>query len=843
MIYARRFSSAIAKRRGGGGFLTRRSGIAAIDTTSRGFSSTRAPSDESREIEALREIEKKVNWLATYTIHHANNIRPKRDGLKVGGHQASSASLVTILTALYTKVLRPQDRVAVKPHAGPVYHALQYLLGRQTKEQLQKFRALGGVQSYPSRTKDKCQVDFSTGSVGLGATATSFAAYVETFLRLKGLEPPAFPGCTEPPKDQGRMIALVGDAELDEGTVAEGLLESWKLDIRNNWWIIDYNRQSLDKIMEEKSYRLIDRMFRTNGWDVVTIKYGKQMRDAFEKPGGKLLRKWINQCDNSKYSALTFAGGKMFRQEITAWCDQAAGTAPDGSGDDDAERQHLKQLLASYNDVQLHGVMTNLGGHCFETVLEAFDRAAESDRRTAFIFYTVKGYGLPSIAGHRDNHGLFMQAKQIEEHREELGIPENEEWDKMSGIHDVEGVRALLDTSPFNAPASREYSVPKVDIPEDLAPNVGGASAKPVSTQAAFGAIMLEISKYENDDFSNRILTAAPDVATTTNLGGFVNKRGIFSPESKKDAFRDNKGVFSMNNWRQSPDGQHVELGIAENNLMILLAAAGLSAELFGQRLFPIGTLYDPFIARGLDSLNYGTYMNSRFMLVGTPSGLTLGPEGGAHQSISSPLISMATPNMRMYEPAFADELKALMRFSFEHMQADDGGSVYLRLSTRPVAQIDRETSLIDDPETTRDIVDGCYYHVPPTDGTSVVVAFSGAIAPEALSAFETIRRERPQDSPALLQITSCDLLANEWKSRGDESHANSMLKRVPRDATIVTVVDAHPTSLSWIGSCCGHRVVPLGVQDYGQSGDLVDLYGHYGLDEAAIVDAAGRCS
>ena len=159
--------------------------------------------DPSR-LACLRELEKKVLWLSSWTIHNANHLRPSRDGLKVGGHQASSASLATLMTALYFDVLRPEDRVAVKPHASPVYHAIQYLLGNQSREQLERFRALGGAQSYPSRTKDADDVDFSTGSVGLGVAMTSFAGLVQDYVRLKGLAPGDAP--------PGRMVALVGEA-------------------------------------------------------------------------------------------------------------------------------------------------------------------------------------------------------------------------------------------------------------------------------------------------------------------------------------------------------------------------------------------------------------------------------------------------------------------------------------------------------------------------------------------------------------------------------------------------------------------------------------------------------
>src|SRR5947209_17746671 len=198
------------------------------------------------KLASLMALERKVLWLSTWMIHNANHLRPSRDGLKVGGHQASSSSVATLMTALYLDVMRPQDRVAVKPHAAPVFHALQYLLGHQTRDKLERFRAFGGAQSYPSRTKDGDIVDFSTGSVGLGVGVTLFASLVQDYLRLKRLVP------TDQPA--GRMIALAGDAELDEGNIFEALLEGWKHDVRNLWWIIDYNRQSLDAVVSDRLF-------------------------------------------------------------------------------------------------------------------------------------------------------------------------------------------------------------------------------------------------------------------------------------------------------------------------------------------------------------------------------------------------------------------------------------------------------------------------------------------------------------------------------------------------------------------------------------------------------------
>jgi transketolase N-terminal domain/subunit len=202
----------------------------------------------------LSALEKKVLWLATWTIHHANYIRENSEGLKVGGHQASSASLATIMTALYFKLLRPQDRVAVKPHASPIFHAIQYLLGRQTLNKLELFRGYKGAQSYPSRSKDTDDVDFSTGSVGLGVAQTLFSSLVQDYVRAHGW------GTDKP---EGRMIALVGDAERDEGNIFEAMLEGWKQGLRNCWWIIDYNRQSLDAVRWDFRGRAASARYRT----------------------------------------------------------------------------------------------------------------------------------------------------------------------------------------------------------------------------------------------------------------------------------------------------------------------------------------------------------------------------------------------------------------------------------------------------------------------------------------------------------------------------------------------------------------------------------------------------
>ena len=766
------------------------------------------PLAEPGRLALLNALERKVLWLSSWMIHNANHLRPSRDGLKVGGHQASSASVVTLMTALYLDVLRPADRIAVKPHASPVYHAIQYLLGRQSLDKLKAFRALGGAQSYPSRTKDGEDVDFSTGSVGLGVAVTSFAALVQDYVRLKGLTPETLP--------LGRMVAIVGDAELDEGNVFEAMLEGWKHDVRNLWWVIDYNRQSLDAVVSDRLFGRIDALFNTMGWRVVTLKYGKRLEAAFAGPDGGALREWIDACPNSLYSALVFKGGEGWRKHLEGDLGHLPG---------------IRAFLDAHDDQSLNAVMTNLAGHDMEAVLEAF-HAIDDDLPTCFIAYTIKGFGLP-FAGHKDNHAGLMNEEQMATFRRAMAVPEGDEWERFAGMPvPIEAVERFLAAVPFAAQRGRRLAAAPVAVPEAL-PLPQGAR---MSTQEGFGRILNDLAGGDSE-LARRIVTCSPDVTVSTNLGGWVNRRGVFDRRERADVFRDEK-VISAQRWQMSPQGQHIELGIAEHNLFLLLAALGLSAPLFGARLLPIGTLYDPFINRGLDALNYACYQDARFMVVATPSGITLAPEGGAHQSIGTPLIGLAQDGLASFEPGFVDELAVLMRWSFAHLQAEDGGSVYLRLSTRPVAQPRRAMTA----ELAADIVAGGYWLKPPQAGAELAIAYAGAVAPEALAAFEMLLEDIP--GAGLLAITSADRLHAGWLEGlrgGEESDVARLLAPLGQDAALVTLIDGHPATLSWLGAVARHRVYPLGVEHFGQSGDLPDLYRVYRLDADAVLDAAAR--
>ncbi|MCK1405589.1 transketolase [Bradyrhizobium sp. 76] len=770
------------------------------------------PVDTAR-LDTLTALARKALWLSSWTIHHANHIRPNADGLKVGGHQASSASLATIMSALYFHVLKPEDRVAVKPHASPVFHAIQYLFGRQSREKLENFRGFKGAQSYPSRTKDVDDVDFSTGSVGLGVAQTLFASLVQDYVKAHGWM-----------KDrrEGRMIALVGDAEMDEGNIFEALAEGWKHGLRNTWWVVDYNRQSLDAVVREGLWEKFETVFRNFGWDVVIVKYGRLMREAFAEAGGEALKRWIDNCPNALYAALCFQGGAAFRKYLH---------------DEIGDQGPITKLIDKRSDDELLALMSNLGGHDIASMLDAFE-SIDHDRPVCFIAYTIKGVGLP-FQGHKDNHAGLMTVAQMEKYRDSQNIRPGHEWDKYEGLaQSAAELDAFLARVPFNQDG-RRLTAPVIEVPSQLA----FKPAPQMSTQQGFGLVLNEIARGDSE-LAKRIVTTSPDVTVSTNLGPWVNRRGLFARGEKADLFRSEK-IPSTFNWDFSPKGQHLELGIAEMNLFIMLSALGLSHQINGERLLPVGTLYDPFIERGLDALNYACYQDARFMVAATPSGITLAPEGGAHQSIATPLIGMAQDGLASFEPAFVDELAVIMGWGFNHMQRDpgEGGSVYLRLSTRSIEQAQR----IMTPELAEGITDGAYWLRKPGPNAEAVIAYTGAVAPEAIEATGFIGESRRDIG--LLAITSADRLHAGWtaarKLRRDRrgvqhlSHIEKLLAPLPRECGIVTVIDGHPAALGWLGSVRGHRVEALGVEQFGQTGTIADLYRHHGIDANAIIDAA----
>jgi pyruvate dehydrogenase E1 component len=766
-------------------------------------------------IEALEHIQRRVLWLATRIIHEANSVRPNHDGTKVGGHQASSASMVTIMTALYFHFLRDGDRVSVKPHASPVLHAINYLLGQLPQSYLTTLRAFGGLQAYPSRTKDPDPIDFSTGSVGLGAVAPTFAALAHHYAHahFEGVAP-------------RRFVSLIGDAELDEGNIWEAIIDSALDGIENVLWIVDLNRQSLDRVVPGVRVAKLKQLFATANWQVLEAKYGRTLQSLMAQPHGHLLRQRIDEMGNEEYQTLIRLPGAQIRPRLA----QLHGGA----------NADLAALLATIDDTKLPSLLANLGGHDFEELLTVLEQAECDPKRPTVLFaYTIKGWGLP-IAGHPLNHSMLLNDAQIETLRQTLGIAPEAIWDAFEPDTPEGRLCAAAANRLYPPPKHQPALLAPTAIPEQVGlPGTGTAS-----TQEAFGRVLVRLA--DLPELRQRLVTTAPDVAISTNLAGWINKTGVFS--SLEAPEYEGEGQMLMR-WRRGPSGQHIELGISEMNLFMLLGMFGLSAEITGQHLIPIGTVYDPFVCRGLDALIYGLYSGAKFIFAGTPSGITLSPEGGAHQSTITASIGMELPNLHAYEPCFSCEVEWIMLEALrECCDRLHGRSTYLRLSTRPIEQalITSVQERIGTAALRRQVLDGGYRLIEgraATDGEAPVVqiAVSGALVPEAVVAARYLQREGIAAN--VLNLTSPRRLYECWQAarRADTSSAALDWLILPgeRQAPIVTVHDASSHALAWLGSVHGAPVSALGVDRFGQSGARNDLYRYAGIDSESIVEAA----
>ncbi len=774
--------------------------------------------------QVLLEIQQRVLWLATRIVDAANHDRDTGDGVKVGGHQASSASLVTAMTALYFAHLDEPDRVAVKPHASPVFHAIQYLLGNLDRSYLTRLRARGGLQSYPSRRKDPDGVDFATGSVGLGAAAPLFAAVTRRYVD-------AHFG----PRPRSRFVSLIGDAELDEGNVWEAVADPATGGLGNVTWLVDFNRQSLDRVVPGVRIDQWRGQFQAAGWHVVEVKYGRRLQAAFAQPGGAALRSWIDRMPNEQYQSLFGLAPDTLRKQFL-----------------DGAPAELEQLVGDRSDEELAALVTDLGGHDLLAVLDALRQCDEVDDRPSVVFaYTIKGWGLP-IAGNPRNHSALLSVAQIDELRRASGLDETTEWERFdpaspAGIW-VNARRELLARPPRSATLA-------VDVPESTQLRVG----KAISTQEAFGRVLVELSR--NPAVAPYLVTTAPDVATSTNLAGFINKTGVFAPVEQRQWSPD-----PMLRWSQSPSGQHIELGISEMNLFLLLGQLGLSWDLSGQPLLPVGTVYDPFVLRGLDAFIYGVYSGARFVIAGTPSGITLAPEGGAHQSTITPSVGLEQPGVTFVEPAYGSALDWLLCDAMAKVAAGpaptsvagpaDDGAFYFRLTTRPIDQSPFEAarSRVGDAVLRRQVLAGAYRlvdafaaHPELRDGATPLVHLvaSGAVLPETLLAAEELAGEGI--AAHVVDVTSLDRLYAAWqrtlrqgvRTATAPSIPGALRTVFPDRAPIVTVHDGASHAMAWLGSAIGAPCVPLGVDDFGQSGSVAELYELHDLLPGSIVNAA----
>ena len=760
--------------------------------------------EQRTALEVLREVEQRVLWLATATVDHANRVRPNPGGLKVGGHQASSASIVSIMTALYLRHLGPQDRVSVKPHASPVLHALEVVLGQLDAEHLTTLREFGGLQSYPSRTKDPVPADYSTGSVGIGATAPIWGALARRYVGTHfGSQP------------QGRQWSLVGDAELDEGAVWEAVLDPMVAKLGEVVWVVDLNRQSLDRVVPTMGATRLEGMFAAAGWQVLTVKYGRVLTELFTRPGGDALRRRIDDMTNPEYQRLLRHGAARARSVLP-------GDGPEASA--------IAALVADLDDAHLLTAVRNLGGHDLAALDEAFG-AIDDNRPTVVLAYTLKGYGL-ATEGHPQNHSALLTVSQLHELAARVGVDPEHPWEPFAAGSAAAELCAAAGAR-LRRPGVPE--LPALVVPTDLGRTPSGTA----TTQAALGRTLLDLNRAA-PEVGARVVTVSPDVSSSTNLGGWVNKVGVWSEVEQENWFADD--AETVLHWRERPTGQHVELGIAETNLVGLMGELGATWSRWSQPLLPIGVMYDPFVARALEPWSFGLYAGGQSILVGTPSGVTLAPEGGAHQSITTPSIGLEQPGCDTWEPAFALDAEWCLLAAMGNLGRPGGRSAYLRLSTRAVDQ--KLAAVPTDPAARerrrRQVVAGAYAlrrHAHP----AVTLVAMGALVTEALAAAD---RLDGHGTPAdVVVVTSPGKLFEAVQARAGHSDAPTWILDAvlgaERAVPMVTVLDGHPHTLAFLAGVQGVRASHLGVTTFGQSGDLASMYRHHHLDADSIVAAA----
>lgn len=767
--------------------------------------SSATPLGVDNEIAVLDAVQRRVLWLASSMVRHANTVRPNASGLKVGGHQASSASIVSIMTALWFAHLRAGDRVAVKPHAAPVLHAIEYLLGLLDERQMESLRAFGGLQSYPSRLKDPVPADFSTGSVGIGATAPVWSAIANRYVASHFEVTPT-----------GRQISLVGDAELDEGACWEALVDPMVPRLGEVTWIVDLNRQSLDRIVPDVAAGRIGKMFEAAGWHSITVKYGRVLQELFACKGGAGLRRRIDEMPNEEYQRLLRADAATLRERLP------------GSG---GESKEVARLIADVDDDHLVRAFADLGGHDLRLLLDAFaETDLVTDRPTVVFAYTIKAWGLPTM-GHPGNHSALLSDEQWGELAGLLGEDVDSPWRRFEPGSEEGGLCTRV--------AERLRAETIVQRPLPAVPTALGRTHRgSASTQQAFGRFFVDLA-HEAPGVAKHVVTVSPDVASSTNLGGWINRVGIWHLSDRVDWFEDDAEMLVK--WRETSKGQHIELGIAEVNLVCLLGELGSTWSRDGLPLVPIGTIYDPFVSRALEPWSFGIYSGGQSILVGTPSGVTLAPEGGAHQSITTPSIGLEQPGCVAWEPAYGQDLEWALLHAIGRLGRKGGSSAYFRLSTRPIEQLPHPEVETEREQRRRDVVAGAYL-VRSAEGTPAVTLVGvGVVMPEVVAAAEALGDHGIEAD--VVCLTSADLVFRALQARQGLSTADDgVLDRafpVERAAPIVSVLDGHPHTLSFLSAIHCMPTACLGVADFGQSGDIDDLYRHFGIDTDTIVGAA----
>ncbi len=658
--------------------------------------------------------------LAVKMIDEANNRPDEEEGdPKVGGHPSAVASCTHILSTLRFRVAGPQDTFAVKPHASPMDHAVNFLLGlfrepggrrwlsleesQEAMKRLRQFPFHGEpvFQSYHAESDPDSWGYFPSGSVGIPPAVSLFTALAYRY---------AADHRFEVPKDVHHWSVL-GDSEMREGSVSEAMPEAAERELPNITWIVDYNRQSLDgtrvpndRALHGTDYERLERIARANGWDAIQVMHGRQRLAAFERKGGALLKDVLEHdlTDFELQSLLLKRDGKTTRERLVS---------------KDAK---LGDFLNGWSDAELQALLEDLGGHDVRELGRAFEQAKGAKAPTLIVAHTVKGWGLKMWA-QSGNHSALPDEKEVESLLEGAGIdratktpyqrfPEASEEGRYLGERGAAWRRGIEEQWALKDRNSKRFSEgvqqsgalpPSLGIDLKMTPIAhtqyvwGQAIGRliRVATTAAGGKLAEAEERWV--PVAEMLLTLAPDVGTSTNINPAMDDK-IYGPPPEED-YEETLGVRDRRRPALAPklgeSTRHMRFEICEANAMSAAGAFGKLGYSLGIPFRPAMTVYDFFIKRALDQLYYNLYWGSTFTLVGTPGGVTLSPEGAQHSWKSD--IQM--PNLVTWEPMYGVEVDWIVAETLRrHAAFDDRArtGVLLRCVTRGLQQKEMLTRL-----------------------------------------------------------------------------------------------------------------------------------------------------
>ena len=787
------------------------------------------------------------------------NHKPENSGKKpkVGGHQASSMSSVDLLCALYLHTKEPQDRVAVKPHAAPVVYSIMHLFGLVATEQMNRLREFGGPQPYPTKLKNPLFIDYTTSSEALGVCAAIYDAYGAK-LHNRSLR-----HVHDTPEVNAVYWAHCGDGELTEGQIDESLYDAGRWGLDNLVWVVDLNRQSLDRVMDDSlGGRLEDWVvakFQSHQWHVSDVlRWGHRAEELFAADGGDVLKDILDSASDALFHPLMCVDGATLRaifmgdvthpdpptrQLLERYAQRLRLT--------DEQRRAITSAIADVSDAELSAAISHLGGHDMAALTAAYDKARHTEGAPSVIVaHTVKGYQT-SAAGHPENHGGLLPRDEVAVWGATRGIPTDEPYPTPNDPGAVrlidERRRALFDD------ADHRY-VPS-PVPE-LAVQLGAIKAPRRST-ASTGEIFqsLNMALLRDPAIAPWVHFGAPDVGQTTHLGPVIKATGVFAPRpGLPDTFAwlraGRKLAFD---WRPSDRGQFHAMGIAEGNAMLWAYAFGRRKKRVEGRapVLPVVTVYDKFFERGFNQLDYAVYSDARFIAVGTPSGTGLSRETATHQSLQTLRMMMDLPGIISYEPAFAVDVWAIYRWALGQLWDDAGEAVYLRLTTQPLAQ---PTTLPDD--VAAQAVRGGYWlldedeRAPKQGQPHVIFVASGRKLDQVRHAAQRLSQDHGIGS-RILNVTSYEVLWRDWDAYNNDPSAwddparsyrlHELFADADVNAPLIVTGDHLPSVAEWLPGALqrirGFRF--LGPRRNGEAGALEAVDALHGMGVEDLVEAA----